>query len=143
MALQATLYFGDNEIGKYNSQYRLVNFSMMSSRDYNNSITFGVPTCDEITATLIAPDMTDLNLYDWYITKAELSGKIHVEYTCVAGHDELQQKDIAFEDAQCLSIREQYDIADEARRQIIIRFMATKVVNSAITLNYRNVYGHE
>ena len=58
--------------------------------------------------TVVVPGREDLNLYEWYVNKGQMSGRILID-------DENQ---ILFEDGVCFSISEEYHIDVNRRRSL-------------------------
>ena len=72
-----------------------------------------------ISITIVAPGKEDLSLYDWYINRTVLNGRILFDLSGQAMFDE-NPKTIYFEGASCFSLSESYHIDQENRRLIHI-----------------------
>lgn len=92
--------------------------------------------CDKLTLTVVAPGKEDLNLYEWYIDKSSQSGKITFDLTTVATHGEQPNKEILFEDAECFSIAENYDIGTQRRRLLTLEIIAEQISVENVKFNH-------
>lgn len=136
MSLFATLEIGDNHVGVYNKQYRVVRCQYKFARDYNFRKPDTVSRNKSIEITVIAPGKEDLTLYDWYISKAVLSGRIVFDLSGQAIFDD-RPKIVQFENATCFSLSESYHIDLESRRLIQLEISAEEtVIDSIIFKNY-------
>lgn len=132
MALSAKLYFGNNQIGAYSQQYDVVECKYRFNRQYNYYHPSSDAQCDNIKLTIVAPNMADLNLYEWYINQSILSGKITFELMPDATIELAQSKEIVFEDAACYSIEEDYHIDRNQQRLLTLEISAKEVVINKI-----------
>lgn len=119
MSLSATLQIGDNNIGVYDRQYKVVRCQYNFSRGYNFRMPDTTSRNKSISITIVAPGKEDLSLYDWYINRTLLNGRILFDLSGQAMFDE-NPKTIYFEGASCFSLSESYHIDQENRRLIHI-----------------------
>lgn len=119
MSLSATLQIGDNNIGVYDRQYKVVRCQYNFSRGYNFRMPDTTSRNKSISITIVAPGKEDLSLYDWYINRTVLNGRILFDLSGQAMFDE-NPKTIYFEGASCFSLSESYHIDQENRRLIHI-----------------------
>ena len=118
MALTARLQFGDNTARRYSREYLVTEFKCHVVRSHNLARPDGNPKCDCLEMTLIAPGREDLNLIEWYVDRSTLSGRILIELSTPANNQEVEYKEILFEDGVCFALGEQYQI-DQKRRRIL------------------------
>ena len=136
MSLSATLQIGDNQLGNYNKEYKVVHCQFKCARGYNFRMPDTIARNKTIAITVVAPGKEDLSLYDWYIDRTLLSGRIVFDLSGQAMFDE-RPKIVQFEDASCFSLSESYHIDDETRRLIHIEIAAEKtIVDSILFTNY-------
>ena len=119
MSLSATLQIGDNNIGVYDRQYKVVRCQYNFSRGYNFRMPDTASRNKSISITIVAPGKDDLSLYDWYINRTLLNGRIVFDLSGQAMFDE-NPKMLTFEGASCFSLSESYHIDQENRRLIHI-----------------------
>ena len=119
MSLSATLQIGDNNIGVYDRQYKVVRCQYNFSRGYNFRMPDTASRNKSIYITIVAPGKEDLSLYDWYINRTLLNGRILFDLSGQAMFDE-NPKMLCFEGASCFSLSESYHIDQENRRLIHI-----------------------
>lgn len=123
---------GDNEDGKYSLSYELTDFKCHVSRSHNESRPDGLTWCDRMEAAVVAPDQSDLNLYEWYIDRTLQSGRIVIELS--SDDDDGPVKEILFENALCFGLSEDYHIDRKTRRMLHLRIVAEEVKMDGITL---------
>ena len=89
-----------------------------------------------IAITIVAPGKEDLSLYDWYINRTLLSGRIVFDLSGQAMFDE-NPKILMFEGASCFSLSESYHIDQETRRLLHIEITAEETMVDSISFkNY-------
>ena len=135
MALSANLQFGDNFVHRYTKEYRVVDSFTRFSRKYNHSRPETDAQCKEIELTLIAPDMTDLNLYDWYINQGEQSCRLLFYYSDIQNGENELVKEVLLENAICYGISEEYSAEHHTRRLLKLQIVAEEV--SVCDLSFR------
>lgn len=136
MSLSATLQIGDNSLQNYSKEYKVVRSQYRFARGYNFRLPDTLARNKIIEITIVAPGKEDLSLYDWYIHRTLLSGRIVFDLSGQTMFDE-RPKIIQFEDASCFSISESYHIDNESQRLIKIEITAeTTVVDSISFKNY-------
>ncbi len=136
MALSANLQFGNNQIGRYSKAYEVVECKCHFKRHHNFYLPDANAICDKITLTIVAPGKEDLNLYEWYIDKSIQSGKLTFNLTTVANNGEQSTKEIIFEDAECFSIAENYDIGAQRRRLLTLEIIAEQITVENVKFNH-------
>lgn len=127
MALFATLQLGDNVSQHYTKTYQLVDCSFHFARKYNHAQPESDARCQSIDLTLIAPDKSDLSLFDWYINKEEHDGRIIFSSASANINDSSDTREILFESAMCYRITEDYSIQVINRRTVKMYLVAEDV----------------
>ena len=131
MTLSATLKIGDNSIGNYDKQYQVVSCRYKVSCGYNYRLPDTEAKNNSIEITLVSPGKEDLTIYDWYIKRMLLSGKIELEFSTQTQSQE-GKKTVTFENASCFSMSESYDINERSLRLIKLELVAEKTTVDAI-----------
>lgn len=134
MAIIAKLQFGDNGFRRYSREYLVTNFKSHVVRSHNLARPDGDPACDCLELTLIAPGREDLNLFEWYVDRSAMSGRILVELSTPANNQEVEYKEILFEDGICFALCEQYRIDEKRRRTIRLSIAVRELTVDSITL---------
>lgn len=127
MSLSATLQIGDNQSGNYDKKYKVVRCKYKCARGYNYRRPDTAARNKTIELSIVAPGKHDLSLYDWYIRRTLLSGRVVFDLSGRAIFDE-RPKIVQFEDATCFSLRESYHIDGERLRLIHIEIAAEETV---------------
>ena len=135
MALIATLEFGDNEIRRYSRKYLLADFNCRIVRHHNEARPDDSPRCEHMELTVVVPGRTDLNLYEWYVDRTSMNGRVLVSIQNSAPNQDAQVKSIYFENAVCYSIAEEYHIDESKRRTLKLQVMAEAVMVDDIHFN--------
>ena len=136
MALTTVLQFGDNDIGRYTKEYLVVSCHSAFGRSYNHLRPEGKPRCERVEITVVAPGKDDLSLYDWYINQETLNGRIVFNLSPNTSQDVGQQKVLMFENAQCFSLTEKYEINSKYRRVLTLAFEADMIIVEDIEFNH-------
>ena len=136
MALSANLKFGNNQIGLYSRTYDIVECKCHFNRHHNFNLPDANAVCDKMELTVVAPGKEDLNLYEWYIDQTSHSGKITFDLTTVSNNGAQATKEIFFEDAECFSISENYDIGKQRRRLLILEIIADRITVEDVKFNH-------
>ena len=131
MSLSATLQIGDNHMENYNKEYKVVRCQYKCARGYNFRLPDTEARKKTIEITVVAPGKEDLSLYDWYIDRTLLSGRIVFDLSGQAMFDE-RPKIVQFEDAACFSLSESYHIDNNSQRLIRIEIAAEETVVDSI-----------
>ena len=97
--------------------------------------------CEHIALTLVAPNMEDLSLYEWYISGEPLNGRVVLDLS--DGQTSADGKDmkLEFEDAYCYAIEEEYRIDAMMRRTVKLSIVANEVTFEGAT--FKNPYINE
>ena len=136
MSLSATLQIGDNNIGIYDRQYKVVRCQYKFSRGYNFRMPDTTSRNKSISITIVAPNKDDLGLYEWYINRTLLNGRILFDLSGQAMFDE-SPKVLTFEGASCFSLSESYHIDKEKQRLLNIEITSEETTVDHITFkNY-------
>ena len=121
MALLSTLTFKD-----ITNEFNVLDFRCHFSRRYNHFNPESTPFCERIEMTVVAPETDDYTIYEWYINRNLMSGKLTYKLPVTlksSGEDRL----IDFFDAQCFSISENYNINEKKKRLLKIVIIPEKV----------------
>ena len=131
MTLSAILKIGDNAIGNYEKEYHVVSCRYKVSCGYNYRLPDTEAKNNSIEITLVSPGKEDLTIYDWYIKRMLLAGKIELEFSTQTQSQE-GKKTVTFENASCFSMSESYDINERSLRLIKLELVAEKTTIDAI-----------
>lgn len=126
MTLKAQLQFGDNVSGIYSRTYRLVNSHHGVKRDYNSFAPLNGVKPKDIEVTVVASDVEDFTLHNWYISNDKRSGRLCFIIQDVKTGGWINRS-LPFEDAQCVSFKETYDTSRKLRRHITICFTPARI----------------
>lgn len=127
MALTAKLQFGDNQAGRYNKDYLLVDCRCSFRRSHNDLRPDGLAYCDKIEVSLVAPERDDMTLHNWFIEEDELSGRIVFDLSSINTGSSNPTKELRFEDARCFAMEESYDKDTRFRRLLKLAFEADSI----------------
>lgn len=127
MALLTSIQFGDNNSGRYYSRYLVVGYRVHVMRHHNHVKPDSAARCNRMEVTVVTPGKTDLNLHEWYVNGNTLSGCIAFEVNSPLTMEQNKTRTICFENAQCFSISESYQIDSTARRLMKLSFCADVV----------------
>ncbi len=137
MALIAHLQFGDNDLGLYSAEYKVKDCHFHFTRHHNHFRPDTDAQCEQLELVVVAPGKEDLALYEWYIGNGTQSGRILF--------DEMNALDgktvasfLAFEDAYCYSIEEEYHIDNRSRRCLRLSIAAEKMVINDV--EFKNLF---
>ena len=127
MSLSARLYIGDNASSQYTKEYLMTQCEVEVSRHHHAYAADSDPRCDVMWLSIVVPRKEDLQLFEWYIDQMALSGKIVIDLTNQSAKYDRTERTFRFEDAQCFSIAEVYDIGQIHRHQLRLGIMANKL----------------
>ncbi len=127
MALTAVLEFGDNNIRRYSKQYLVADCNLVCERSYNEFRPNSMARCERVEVCVVAPGREDLNLFEWYSSQGEQSGRIVISLSTTGRQDVPEEQIIYFEDAKCFSLSEYYDIEVSKRRLLKLSIMAETI----------------
>lgn len=130
MALLSTLTFKD-----ITNEFNVLDFRCHFSRRYNHFNPESTPFCERIEMTVVAPETDDYTIYEWYINRNLMSGKLTYKLPVTlksSGEDRL----IDFFDAQCFSISENYDINEKKKRLLKIVIIPEKVSMQNVSFSH-------
>ena len=137
MEVQAKLQIGDNNSRVYSKQYNVVNLICHYTRLTNSSRPNTDALCEHITMTLVASNMEDLSLYDWYISGEPLNGRVVLDPDGRAISDG-NDLNLEFEEGYCYAIEEEYQIDSMMRRTVKLSIVANEVTFEGA--KFRNPY---
>ncbi|MCQ2143723.1 MAG: hypothetical protein MJY56_06615 [Bacteroidales bacterium] len=126
MAFFATLKFGNNDSGRYNREYPVMSARSRFLRDSEGLRPDSSFRCEKVTITLIVPQRTDVELYDWFVSGSCLSGCIEMEES--SSSEDSRKRVMTFENAQCFGLREEYDSRNNRRQLLTIEMVAERIV---------------
>jgi len=86
---------------------------------------------------VVAPGKEDLNLFEWYATQGEQSGRIVISLSNTGKSDQPDEQVIYFEDGKCFTLSEYYDIDASRRRIFKLGIMAEQIKVDDITFYRR------
>lgn len=127
MSLSARLYIGDNASSSYTKEYLVTQCTVEVARHHNAYVPDADPRCEVVYLSLVVPRKEDLELFEWYIDQTSLSGKIVIDLTNQSAKYDKTERTFRFEDAQCFSITETYDISQIHRHQLRLGIMMNKL----------------
>lgn len=133
MAIQAKLQFGDNATGMYNRTYNVVNYRNRVARAYNAFNPQSLVKCTDVEVTIVAPSKKDLSIYDWYVNNGMMSGRLVFDILDVFNSERTIKRYVTFENAQCISLKDTYDINENRQRLIKIVFTPAHVTIDDVT----------
>lgn len=133
MSLLAHLQFGDNSIGQYTKEYLVTQCQYQFSRQHNYRLPDTDARCATIEVSIVAPGKEDLGLYEWYIDKMVLSGRILFNMSNFSSNEDSPQKELYFEDAHCFSLSEEYHINGTFQRLIKLAFIAEQITIDSVS----------
>ena len=135
MALSAHLQFGDNRSGRYTSDYLLVDCLCSFRRSHNDLRPDGGAYCDSVEITVISPGKEDMTLYNWFMNRDEMSGRIVFDLSSTAADDATPTRTLLFEDARCYALEESYDKNTRFRRLLKLCFEADSITMEETAFN--------
>lgn len=141
MEVQAKLQIGDNDSQIYSKQYNVVNLTCHYTRLTGSSRPNTDALCEHIALTLVAPNMEDLSLYEWYISGEPLNGRVVLDLSDGQASADGKDMKLEFEDAYCYAIEEEYRIDAMMRRTVKLSIVANEVTFEGAT--FKNPYINE
>lgn len=133
MSLIKKLQIGDNHAGRYTKEYLLTDFKTRTHRMHDEFRPGADKYCDCMEATVIAPGREDMLMYEWFINRSTLSGRLLIQLPPKPNQNEPDCQEIFFEEAQCFSFEEEYHINHNQRRMLRLQFVAEEVIINGIT----------
>ena len=127
------MQIGDNHAGRYTKEYLLTDFKCRTHRLHDAYRPHADKYCDYIEATVIAPGREDMQMYEWFINKSSLSGRLLIQLPPKPNQSVPDEQEIIFEEAQCFSFEEEYHINHNQRRMLRLQFVAEQVTINGIT----------
>ncbi|MBO4800462.1 MAG: hypothetical protein J5545_01195 [Bacteroidaceae bacterium] len=127
MALIAYLQFGDDN--STTPIYNVCDYHYHATRPHNNKRPDGDARCEQIQITVYVPQKSDPTFYEWFIKGESLSGKILIQLSSSVTDNVTTYfyKKVAFSDAFCESITENYSAAEGQLRKLTLSIVASKV----------------
>ena len=141
MEVQAKLQIGNNSTHIYSKNYNVVNLFCHCTRHTSSSRPDTDACCEHIAITLVAPDMADLSLYDWYISGQPLSGRVLFDLSEGQASSSQDNVNMVVEDAYCFAIEEEYNIDEAKRRTVKLSLVANEVTFEGAT--FSNPYNYK
>lgn len=126
MAFSAVLEIGDNTTKRYYKQYLLTDLCIVFNRSYN-VIPTGAARCERLDFIVVAPGKNDLFMYDWFLRSTSTTGRIVISLSGDVNNSDSDNQEIYFEDAQCFSLSEKYDINSSRRRLLKLSIVSNKI----------------
>lgn len=133
MSLIKKMQIGDNHAGRYTKEYLLTDFKCRTHRLHDEYRPGADKYCDYLEVTVIAPGREDMQIYEWFISRSTLSGRLLVQLPPKPNQSEPDYQEIFFEEALCFSFEEEYHINQNRRRILRLQFVAEQVVINGIT----------
>lgn len=127
MTLKTKLQFGDNITGLYNREYNVIGYHGGIGRIYNAFTPQTAAKGTDITVTIASPSKEDLTLHEWFVGNAMMSGRLLFEIMDVNSPNCTVQRSVYFYDAQCVTLKDRYDIHSNISRQLTLVFTPAKV----------------
>lgn len=134
MAFSAVLKLGDIRSGIFYKKFDLLSVKTKFIRRANGILPSNDCRCTLIVVSLIVPEKSSLDLFEWYINKDSLSGSIEMTEPGLMGSANIRA--LSFEGAQCCGITQTYDI--ERRRQFLmtVSFIASVVTTENVRFSF-------
>lgn len=132
MSLSARLQFGDNAFKRYSHEYLVTDFKCHVTRRHNQARPDGNPKCDNLELTVVVPGRDDLNLYEWYVNRSFMNGRILIELSTPSGNQASQTKEVLFENGVCYAISEDYHIDQDRRRTLRLNIAVEGITMDAV-----------
>ena len=122
MNITARLRLGEKTTPSNGKIYLVVGCVVHVNRSHHTLFSNSSPVCESMEITVVAPDKTDLELQEWFLMHSLRSGKLEYEIQDIQlNADSTQIREIVFEDAQCFSYREHYDIDNQSQRMLTLK----------------------
>ena len=118
MALTAKL-----KIGNDNKEYLVTDYRWKVACSHNEARPDGMSRCENMEISVVSPGKTDLILMNWYISQSPMDGSILIELIN-AKEEKSDFKSVAFKNALCYSITEEYHIDRNACRSLRLSLAA-------------------
>lgn len=135
MSLIKKLQIGDNHAHRYTKEYLLTDFKCRTHRLHDEYRPGADKYCDYLEATVIAPGREDMQMYEWFIRRSTLCGRLLFQLPPKPNQSEPDCQEIFFEEAQCFSFEETYHSNLNQRRMLRLQFVAEQVIINGITFN--------
>ena len=133
MSLIKKLQIGDNRSKRYTKEYLLTDFKCRTHRLHDEYRPRADKYCDYLEATVIAPGREDMQMYEWFIRRSTICGRLLIQLPPKANQSEPDCQEIYFEEAQCFSFEEKYHSKLNQRRMLRLQFVAEQVIINGIT----------
>ena len=135
MSLLAVLEFGDNNIKRYSKQYLVSDCRFVFSKPHNGVQPNGELRCERIEVVVVAPGKNDLNLVEWFSSQGIENGRILISLAADSQNSADDSHVLYFNDAQCFSLSECYDINVQSRRLLKMGITAKNIVIDEVQYN--------
>lgn len=127
MTLQAKIQFGDNTTQNYNKEYRVVSCHSGVNRLFNAFTPQTSAKGTDITVTIVSPSKEDLTLYEWFVSNSKMSGRLIFDVVDVHNPSGTVPRMFYFYDAQCVTLKDSYNVHASTRRQLTLVFTPMKI----------------
>lgn len=135
MSLIKKLQLGNNEIGRYTTEYLLKDYQCHTCRHYTDYRPSADKFCERIDMTVIAPGREDVSLYNWFINKGAESGRILIELPPNSSQKPQEKKEVLFENAVVYLLEENFNFETDRVRQLKISIVAEQVTVDGVRFN--------
>lgn len=122
MALIGSLQFGDNVCQHYSHTYLITDVKCHTLRPHTKFAPCGPSICERLEIKVVAPGKKDLTLFNWYVSRSAMSGRVHIELSSDTDPNGMNDRVIYFENAVCFQLSEEYDIDNGLQRLISLSF---------------------
>ena len=127
MSLLKKLQIGNNQTGRYSSEYLLKDYKCHMCRKCNEYRPYAEKYCESITLAVIVPGCTNVSLYDWFIRQHAENGRILIEIPPQGDRDVLDNKEVQFTNATIFSLEEDFHFEQDQRRMLKLSLVADEV----------------
>jgi len=121
------IQFGNDFMGHYSHETLVTELHTRFGRQFNAFHPSSQPDCLSLDVSLVAPGKDNLFFYEWYINNRVVSGRIKYQLMDLTSKGEnISERYIYFNDAQCYYIGERYDINDKSLRILDLKLRTTR-----------------
>ncbi len=131
MALLTTLKIKDVQ-----DEYKVADFRCHYARRYNQFIPESAPSCERIEITVVAPDTDDYSIYEWFVNRSLMSGRLSYELPVSLSNSYSERRTIDFTNARCFAFSESYDIDTQSRRLLKMTIIPEHVAIDGMAFNH-------
>ncbi len=136
MAFLSTFQLGDNSTKTYSLEYLVVRFRVRTAREFYDYLPHTYAHCRLLEISIVVTPGNDIQkLLSWYVNGETCSGRLATDIHEVKTDDLYPRRTIAFENAECYSIHEHYEIANHRRRIMTLRLAPQSITTEDLTFN--------